>query len=155
MENVRSYFEQESDSFDEDIHFIVPNYEEMLDALFIGFSFDKSLPINVVDVGCGTGSVTQRLKQHYPHAFVTCLDISERMLNIARSRLSSETNIHYQLADFEEYEMDNSYDVVISSLALHHSNSDEAKIRFYEKVLKALVPGGFFYNADIVLGSSL
>jgi tRNA (cmo5U34)-methyltransferase len=57
-------------------------------------------------------------------------------------------------AIFERYEFDDIYDVAISSLALHHLLTDEDKKAFYQKIYENLAPGGVFYNADLILGSS-
>lgn len=155
MESTKLYFEAGASEFDDDIHFLAPHYKQMLDALVVGLPFAKSLPIRVVDIGCGTGNVAQRVKESYPDAVITCVDISESMLRTSRSKLSHYSDIDYQLADIQNYEFEATYDVVVSSLALHHLASDEDKVGFYEKVHNALDLGGFFYNADIVLGSSL
>ena len=40
----------------------------------------------------------------------------------------------------------------MSSLALHHLETDDDKLGFYEKVYAALNPGGMFINIDVVLG---
>ena len=59
--------------------------------------FDRALaelagqiaPERVLEVGCGEGHVTELLLRHTP-ALVTALDISERVLEIARDRVGSE-----------------------------------------------------------------
>lgn len=56
--------------------------------------------------------------------------------------------------DFQEYTLTKPYHVVVSSLALHHLVTDDEKKAFYQKVHQGLLPGGCFYNADVVLGAS-
>ena len=54
----------------------------------------------------------------------------------------------------EAEEFDKKYDVIVSSLALHHLESDEDKKMFYQKIYNALNKNGVFYNADVVLSSN-
>jgi len=154
MEHVKRHFENEAQEFDAIILRLIPYYEQMLDALVAAIPFDPSQPTRVVDLGCGTGTVAQRIKDRYPHARITCVDIAEKMLDIARAKLGEADEMRYQCANFEHYEFDAAYDVVVSSLALHHLVSDEDKYLFYKKIFACLTPGGVFYNADNILESN-
>jgi tRNA (cmo5U34)-methyltransferase len=44
--------------------------------------------------------------------------------------------------------------VVVSSLALHHIESDSKKQKFYTKIFNSLSPSGQFINADVVLATT-
>jgi tRNA (cmo5U34)-methyltransferase len=156
VEKIKQHFEEEAQEFDAIIRRLIPNYEQMLDALVTALPFDRCKPIRVVDLGCGTGTIARRIKDVYPLAQVTCVDIAEKMLQIAQVKLGEAgDDLRYQLANFEDYEFDATYDVAVSSLALHHLMSDDDKIRFYKKIYNCLTLGGVFYNADVILGSSL
>lgn len=152
MENVKQHFEEEAAEFDATIRRLIPYYEQMLDALVSAIPYQPSQTIRVIDLGCGTGSIARRIKDIYPQAQITCVDIAEKMLQIAKTKLGEDAR--YQLANFENYEFDATYDIAVSSLALHHLVSDKDKIDFYTKVYNCLLPGGIFYNADVVLGSN-
>ncbi|MGL5080360.1 MAG: class I SAM-dependent methyltransferase [Microcoleaceae cyanobacterium] len=155
MEKVKQHFEEEAREFDATIRRLIPNYEQMLDALITVLPFNPFQSIRVVDLGCGTGTIAQRIKGLYPQAQITCVDIAEKMLQIAKAKLGDAgDNLRYQLANLENYEFDTTYDVVVSSLALHHLVSDDDKIRLYKKIYDCLNLGGVFYNADVILGSS-
>jgi tRNA (cmo5U34)-methyltransferase len=75
------------------------------------------------------------------------------MIEMARLKLAGFTATRFQVGDFRDYEFDDTYDVVVSSLALHHLVTDGEKIDFYRKIHAALRPQGVFYNADVILGS--
>ena len=155
MEKVKQHFEEEAQEFDAIIRRLIPNYEQMLDALVTALPFNQSQSIRVVDLGCGTGTIARRIKDVYPQAQVTCVDIAEKMLQIAQVKLGDAgDDLRYQLANFEDYEFDTTYDVAVSSLALHHLVNDDDKIKFYKKIYDCLTIGGVFYNADVILGSS-
>jgi tRNA (cmo5U34)-methyltransferase len=155
VEKIKQHFEEEAQEFDAIIRRLIPNYEQMLDALITALPFNQCQPIRVVDLGCGTGTIAKRIKNAYPLAQVTCVDIAEKMLQIAQVKLGEPgDDLRYQLANFEDYEFDVTYDVAVSSLALHHLISDDDKIKFYKKIYACLALGGVFYNADVILGSS-
>jgi tRNA (cmo5U34)-methyltransferase len=155
VEKIKQHFEEEAQEFDAIIRRLIPNYEQMLDALVTALPFNQCQPIRVVDLGCGTGTIARRIKDVYPLAQITCVDIAEKMLQIAQVKLGEAgDDLRYQLANFEDYEFDTTYDVAVSSLALHHLVSDDDKIKFYKKIYDCLTLGGVFYNADVVLGSS-
>ena len=153
MEKVRQHFEEEAHEFDKIIRRLIPYYEQMLDALIAALPFNQSQAIRVIDLGCGTGTIAKRIKDVYPQANITCVDIADKMLQVAQTKLGVGEDVRYQIANFENYEFDSIYDVAISSLALHHLVSDDDKIKFYKKIYSCLSPGGVFYNADNVLGS--
>ncbi|OUL37510.1 methyltransferase type 12 [Nostoc sp. T09] len=154
MEKVKQHFEEEAQEFDAIIRRLIPYYDQILDALVTALPFSQMQPISVVDLGCGTGTIARRIKDIYPQAQITCVDIAKKMLQIANVKLG-DSDVRYQLANFEDYEFDTTYDVAVSSLALHHLVSDDDKIKFYKKIYGCLNPGGVFYNADVILGSSL
>jgi len=107
-----------------------------------------------IDLGCGTGTISKMVKENYPYAKLHCVDIAKNMIEVAKQKLSDYTDISYENADLADYSFDNSYDVVLSSLTLHHLVTDDEKIHFYTKVYHALNPNGVFYNADNVIGSN-
>ncbi|MGK7952377.1 MAG: methyltransferase [Xenococcaceae cyanobacterium] len=75
MEKVKQHFEAEAQEFDEIIRRLIPYYEQMLDAFVAALPFSKSQSIRVVDLGCGTGTIARGIKDIYPQAQITCVDI--------------------------------------------------------------------------------
>jgi tRNA (cmo5U34)-methyltransferase len=74
------------------------------------------------------------------------------MLDLARKRFRQESDafafIEQRLEDFSE---DERFDVVISSLAIHHLE-DADKRSLFKRILTALRPGGAFINVDQIKG---
>ena len=153
MDIVHQHFEDEAREFDQVIQTLIPYYDQMLDALISALPFVSTEPIAVLDLGCGTGTVAACVLKAFPRATVTCLDFSARMIELAQAKLSGYANVQYVVQDFQDFAFEQGVDVVLSSLALHHLETDDEKRAFYEKVYRALKPGGCFYNADAVLGS--
>lgn len=155
MKLVKDHFEEEAREFDELIVKLIPDYKGMVDSLIRSIPFESSKPIEVLDIGCGTGNITRKVKKRYPNAQVTCIDIAENMIDIAQYKMSEFKDIKYQVVDLRDFQFgEDSYDLVISSLVLHHLQADEDKIGIYQKIYDSLHEGGVFLNADHVLASS-
>ncbi len=154
MKNVKNHFEEEADVFDELIQTLIPFYGDMIESLILALPFHKKENINVLDLGCGTGNISKAVKEHFPSAKITCVDMAENMIQIAKSKLASYSDIEFKIADFRDLDFRGEYDAVISSLALHHLQSEEQKKSFYRKIMGFLKEGGVFYNADNLLGSN-
>lgn len=154
MENVKQHFEQEAEEFDTIIQKLIPYYDQMLDALIYAIPFEESQAIRVIDLGCGTGTIAKRVKSYYLKANITCLDIADNMLEMAKLKLKNQSDIKYISGNFETLEWPGTFDAVLSSLALHHLVTDADKQRFYKSACDHMNPGGVFINADVVLGSN-
>jgi tRNA (cmo5U34)-methyltransferase len=154
MDRVKKHFEEEARKFDSIILKLIPYYPEMIEALVSAIPFDRSTVIKVIDLGCGTGKISGMVKIDFPSAMITCLDVAENMIKMAKNNLSDYSDIRYRLADFNHFDFEEQYDVAISSLSLHHLTTDEDKKEFYRKIYNNLLPGGIFYNADNVIASN-
>jgi tRNA (cmo5U34)-methyltransferase len=154
MDPIRKHFEEEAQEFDRIIVTLIPDYPRMVEALVAVIPFESSAPVRVIDLGCGTGTVAERVLASFPNAQVTCLDLAENMIAMARAKLKHHPHVHYVAGDFNNFDLDGNYDVVVSSLALHHLMTNDDKRQFYRRIYGSLRSGGVLYNADVVLGSS-
>lgn len=154
MDLIKQHFEEEAQKFDHIIQQLIPYYDQMLQALISALPFDANSPIQVLDLGCGTGTLAKQILDVFPRAHITCLDFSEQMIEMARVKLANFNRVSYVVQDFQEYAPTISCHAIVSSLALHHLVTDEEKKAFYLKIYQNLLPGGCFYNADVVLGAS-
>jgi tRNA (cmo5U34)-methyltransferase len=110
--------------------------------------------VRVIDLGCGTGTVPERVLRSLPNAQVTCLDLAEDMITVAQAKLGHHPQVHCVVGDFNTFDLDGKYDVVLSSLALHHRVTNDDKRQFYRRIYGSLPSGEVFYNADVVLSLS-
>jgi len=154
MHAIREHFAHEAPDFDRLITALIPGHGEMVHTLVRVLPFEASTPIRVIDLGCGTGTVAQAVLRAFPTAHVTCVDIAAPMIANARAKLTGFEQVEYVVADFQAIELPGAYDAVVSSLALHHLNTDDDKRALYARIYNGLNPGGVFFNADVVLGSS-
>jgi ubiquinone/menaquinone biosynthesis C-methylase UbiE len=103
----------------------------------------------VLDLACGTGTLTIMLKQASPGAVVTGLDGSEAILDIAREKVA-QAGVDVSFTHALSYDMpyeDSTFDLVLSSFFFHHLETLD-KIRTLEEVLRVLAPGGELHIAD-------
>lgn len=92
----------------------------------------------VLDIGCGAGDFAAHCVQ-YGAIYVTGVDISANMIELAIKRHTHE-KLHFKRVAFEEMTVqDESFDVITSSLAFHYIEDFEALI---EKISGALRVGG-------------
>ncbi len=152
IERIKSHFEEEALEYDGLIRKLIPNYQLMIEALITAIPFSAEQSVEVADLGCGTGTVALAVKKAYPRAVLTCVDLSGRMLDMARIKLD-DPGARFVQDDFYHLHFDRTYDVIVSSLALHHLETDHDKLAFYQKIFNALNSGGIFINADVVLAS--
>jgi len=103
----------------------------------------------ILELGVGTGETTKRLLAAHPSASLVGIDGSGDMLAVARAELPV-ARVELRLARLEEPLPDESFDLVVSVLAIHHLVADE-KARLFERVAAALVSGGRFVLGDVVV----
>lgn len=113
----------------------------------------KSKNPTVLDIGAGTGLLSSLILEKYPAAKMTLIDISEKMFDVAKERLSNFPDVKYILSDYTTYEFDGEFDIIVSALSIHHLTDTEKK-DLYQKAFSMLKKGGLFINADQVLGQT-
>ncbi|CAM3471280.1 malonyl-ACP O-methyltransferase BioC [Parendozoicomonas haliclonae] len=104
----------------------------------------------ILDMGCGTGKETIALRNRYPDADITGLDLSDGMLAYARDRKELD-GCHWIVGDIEELPFEpEDFDLVFSSLAIQWCESLSEVLAQVYRVLK---PGGWFVFSTLAEGS--
>lgn len=99
---------------------------------------------SVVDLGCGTGEITWRLKAaSFP---ITGVDLSSEMLTIAKDKASEQGyNIPFMMQDITELEGFNETDVFFSFCdVINYITDEEGLKRTFDKVFNQLSDQGLF-----------
>ncbi len=146
---ITEHFERAASRFDAYFYRVMPRYEELLAALVESLPFEKSDPISVVDLGCGTGNLTRAVTGAFPEASVLCIDVAENMLAMARGKLGGNKKIAFLQGDIRTTPLPGPYDAVISSMVLHHVDVTEKPV-LYRRLYDALRPGGVFFLIDLL-----
>ena len=103
----------------------------------------------VLDLACGTATLTVAAKQQVPGIEITGLDGDPAMLERARAKAQNAgAAIHFDqaLSDAMPY-ADGRFDRVLSSLFFHHLQTG-SKRRTFAEIFRVLKPGGELHIAD-------
>jgi trans-aconitate 2-methyltransferase len=91
----------------------------------------------VLDVGCGTGRVTEALLELVPAGRVLAIDQSAEMVALARERLGSRAEVWRQ--DVLDLGLERPVDAIVSTATLHWVPDHD---RLWPRLASALRPGG-------------
>lgn len=91
----------------------------------------------VLDVGCGTGRVTELLIELVPRGRVMAIDASQEMVDLARARLGRRAEVWRE--DVLELELTERVDAIVSTATLHWVTDHD---RLWARLAAALRPGG-------------
>jgi len=106
---------------------------------------------SILDLGAGTGLLTEWVMKKYPKAEYTLVDIADGMLDIAKERFKGASNISFKIEDYRSGISGGKYDAIVSAMSIHHLDSNE-KRQLYKNIYDSLKNGGVFVNADQVKG---
>jgi ubiquinone/menaquinone biosynthesis C-methylase UbiE len=106
----------------------------------------------VLDVGCGTGYFARLLAQAVgPEGLVVGIDPSPEMIAYARRKASRARNCRFQVGTAQALPFPAEYfDVVVSSLVLHHV-PDDLRVPALQEMWRVLRPGGTLLVAEAQL----
>ena len=134
---------------------LTPLYDPLLKWIMREETFKRRLTsqtniqpgMTVLDLGCGTGTLTLMIKRAHPNAHVTGLDGDSQVLDIARDK-SRGVNIQWDegLASSLPYP-DSVFDRVVTSLVIHHLVTDDKRLAFKE-IYRVLKPHGELHLVD-------
>jgi len=171
MDNMtgRGFFYAQDDSqiYDWVIGRTQPEYERLhkVLAVLVGQQLEQARnegrSASALDLGCGTGKECLAVLALCPWARVVALDASAPMLDILRGKVQRLTNGSgaprdvdcvtgdiTDLGTLTDPKLQPRFDLVVSSLAIHHLS--EAEVRsLYGWIHERLLPGGVFANADL------
>jgi ubiquinone/menaquinone biosynthesis C-methylase UbiE len=109
----------------------------------------------VMDLGCGPGTLAEKLLGAFPEMQVICSDGSDEMLKLARQRLASYGDrASYVQADFGSANwsanLPGEFDAVVSARAIHNLRTLKLIGPVYQAIYSLLKVGGVFLNVERV-----
>lgn len=103
---------------------------------------DKFNCKNVLDIGCGTGTILSLLSIN-ENICLSGVDLSEEMINIAKQRLKG--SIELKIGDSEKLPWeDDTFDAILCTDSFHHYPEPEKVLNEMARVLKA--------NGNLIIG---
>ncbi|MBB1252830.1 class I SAM-dependent methyltransferase [Streptomyces sp. OF3] len=106
----------------------------------------------VLDLACGTGSISDRLLTRMPDAHSTGVDLDPALLTLARGHFADDKRVEFvrlnlRDADWTDHLPHRQYDAVLTATALHWLTHGEL-VALYGRIAGVLRPGGVFLNVD-------
>ncbi len=141
-------------------HWLTPFYDPFMRRFFpegrlhgrLVLEADILPGMRVLDLGCGTGTMTILIKQGHVLSQVYGLDADPQVLGIARSKadqahaiITLEQGLAYQMPFPDAW-----FDRVLTSLVFHHLTEEQKQLVLNE-VCRVLRPGGKFALLDLGL----
>ncbi len=146
---VREAFDNSARHFDRLRRRLVPRFDDFYGSvleLLEDHLCDE--PIHFLDLGAGTGLLSELVLDRFPQARLTAVDIAEKMAEQARLRLARfGDRVRIEVADYTRIDLPGPADAVVSALSIHHLAEDE-KRKLFQRIHDTLQPGGLFINAD-------
>ena len=94
-------------------------------------NLDLKENLKILDAGCGTGILIEKLLKLNPNVIVLGVDISKEMLIRAKQRLIGYKNVKLLKKDIENLELREKFDLIISNSSIHYlDNLDKVIINF-------------------------
>ena len=111
-------------------------------AHFLASQIDASISGPVLEIACGTGRVTRRIRKALPASVkLIASDISNDMLNVARREVAAD-GIEFKTEDAQNLSFpDNSFDLVICQFGMMFLPD---KKKGFDEIFRVLKPGGKF-----------
>ena len=143
------------DIYDKNRRYLIPSFDDLY---LSAAKYIKNITKNVnspqfLELGTGTGLLSEFVLQHNQQAHLTLSDSSDDMLNMAKLRFKGKRNISYITGDFFDSLDKKKYHVIFSGLAIHHLTNTR-KQDLFVKIHESLLPGGIFVNVEQVCAPS-
>ena len=104
----------------------------------------------LLDVCCGTGSISRRAVERFPEAAIVAVDMDPAHLELGRRTLGDRVEWHdldLRQPDWADGFEPGSFDAAFSATAIHWFQPEEA-VTLYKTLAGLLREGGVFANAD-------
>jgi 2-polyprenyl-3-methyl-5-hydroxy-6-metoxy-1,4-benzoquinol methylase len=127
--------------------------QPIIDRLIAAVPYGRDSAIAVLDVGGGSGVLSDAVLKAFPRAQVTLQDFSQPMLDSARKRFAERGGqVRYGLGDLRDpawaQNAGGPFDLAVSGIAIHNLHDLAAIASCYETVHGRLKEGGCFLDYD-------
>ncbi|MGW1277034.1 class I SAM-dependent methyltransferase [Streptomyces tsukubensis] len=139
-------------SWDRQQEWYMPDREERFRVMLDMVEATVGRAPRVLDLACGTGSITDRLLRRFPDATSTGVDLDPALLTIARGTFDGDDRVTFVTADLQDPDWTaalphRTYDAVLTATALHWLRSGPLAT-LYGQLAGLVRDGGVLMNAD-------
>lgn len=152
-DKIQERFNLIAQKYDEQRRQFIPCFDDFYQTSTAFLASVKPNCQTILELGAGTGLLTQYLFRKFPQAQFTLLDVSGQMMDVAKERFAGLSNFHYVVADYAEQLPGRKWDLVASALSIHHLD-DENKAALFSRIYNRLPEDGCFINLDIFNATS-
>ncbi|MEV0534944.1 class I SAM-dependent methyltransferase [Kitasatospora sp. NPDC050463] len=148
----RTHWQDWQRSWDRQQEWYLPDREERFRAMLDVVEAVTGPAPRVLDLACGTGSISERLLARLPGAVSVGVDQDPALMAIARGLFADDPRFTLVTADLTDPDWaarlpPGPFDAVVTATALHWLRTDDL-VRLYGDLAKLVRPGGVLLNAD-------
>jgi len=137
-------FDKEAEDYDQWYNSKLGSFVDRVETELAFKLFKPHKEMKILDVGCGTGNFSVKLAEM--GCKVVGIDLSEKMLNIARAKIKEDLDLEFHKMDACKLEFsDEEFDGVISMAAFEFINEPEKAYKEMYRVLKK--------NGNLLIGT--
>ncbi len=146
-DEIQTRFDAIAKVYDENRKRFIPCFDDyyLTTSRFLSSSIHP--PKTILDLGAGTGLLSKFLYDEFPGAKFSLVDVSEKMLEVAKERFDGLSNFEFSVLDYTRNLPDRKFDLIASALSIHHLE-ECAKKTLYRNIFERLEPGGTLVNLD-------
>ena len=150
LEKMKEFFEVRLSGYEEHQLTSIESAREFYP--FTASCLPQTAGSGVLDLGCGTGLELGYYFDMVPTARITGIDLAPGMLEVLRDKFPDKSLTLIAGSYFDVPLGENAFDAAVSVESLHHFTKGE-KLPLYEKLWKALKPGGYLILTDFFAAS--
>ncbi len=134
------------EKYDKNIVAVLPYYEEYFKQIIEIVHMAFSIPIEWLDIGCGTGKMADLAIKNLQVKKMICCDNSPQMLKIAKERVGS-SKVEFRDAFIQNLQYDSDFDVITAILITHYFEYEDRMISI-RNCYNALKENGLFFTVE-------
>ena len=147
----KKHFDKMADLYDSNYTYNTPftqyKIQKKMSALFD--SHNSNGKIAILEIGAGTGEYTQHLAKLFSNASITAVDISPKVLAVAKKKCENFSNVQFKAMSAYDLPFKNgSFDIVCGFYILHHLDIP-ATVKEMHRILKQ-GGEGLFYEPNLL-----
>jgi ABC-type Mn2+/Zn2+ transport system permease subunit/ubiquinone/menaquinone biosynthesis C-methylase UbiE len=130
IEKIKHYFNSKAENWDDEVNHDPDKLKEIIRV------FDLEEGSKVLDVGTGTGVMIPYLLQEVKkNGKIVAIDVSEKMVAIAKERYDENHNIEFIVGDVNKLQLENEFDAILCySCFPHFLDQDYTLEKLYEQL---------------------
>lgn len=134
-QQVKLHFSKNASNYNQYAHVQKKMRDTLIDFMLKSSIYPDKIK-NILEIGCGTGYLTQALTELFPSAHITAVDIAPGMIAEIKPKFKNNS-IDFICGDIEEIELNDAYDIIISNATFQWFNHMPITI---QKLYDALNP---------------